>query len=197
VKQIVYASSSSVYGLNSKLPFSETDFTITPNSPYASSKKAMELFAQTYSQLYDLNIIGLRFFTVYGPRGRPDMAPHKFLKCIKNDDVIYKYGNGLTSRDYTYVDDIVDGVIASMHNNRKVKCEVYNLGNNNPVTLNEFIKTCEKVVGKCARCIQVENQLGDVQHTLADISKAKYDLNYQPKIDLYEGLKLMYEDLTT
>ena len=116
VQQIVYASSSSVYGLNKKVPFSEDDPIATPNSPYASSKMAMELFAKTYHQLYDLNLIGLRFFTVYGPRGRPDMAPYKFLKAIKDGTTFQKYGDGTSSRDYTYVDDIVSGVVASLDN---------------------------------------------------------------------------------
>lgn len=191
VKQIVYASSSSVYGLNSKVPFSESDPIVSPNSPYASSKKAMELFAQTYSQLYNLNIIGLRFFTVYGPRGRPDMAPYKFLNAIKNELQFYKYGDGSSSRDYTYIDDIIDGVIASMHNTKKVKCEIYNLGNSSPITLNDFIKTCESVVNKKAKYIELENQLGDVQHTFADISKAQNDLGFFPKTKLHDGLKKM------
>ena len=195
VKQIVYASSSSVYGLNKKVPFSESDAIETPNSPYACSKMAMELYAKTYSQLYDLNLIGLRFFTVYGPRGRPDMAPYKFLKAIKDGTKFQKYGDGTSSRDYTYVDDIVSGVVASLQNKKGVKCEVYNLGNSSPVSLNEFISLCEKVVGKKANYEQIENQLGDVPHTYADISKAKRDLGYSPKIKLEEGLSLMYVNL--
>lgn len=195
VKQIVYASSSSVYGLNKKVPFSESDAIETPNSPYACSKMAMELYAKTYSQLYDLNLIGLRFFTVYGPRGRPDMAPYKFLKAIKDGTKFQKYGDGTSSRDYTYVDDIVSGVVASLQNRKQVKCEVYNLGNSSPVSLNEFISLCEKVVGKKANYDQIENQLGDVPHTYADISKAKRDLDYSPKIKLEEGLKIMYNNL--
>ena len=195
IKQIVYASSSSVYGINKKLPFSELDPIETCNSPYATSKMAMELYAKTYSQLYNLNIIGLRFFTVYGPRGRPDMAPYRFLKAIHNGTKFNKYGDGLSSRDYTYVDDIVDGVIASLDNKKKLKCEVYNLGNSNAVTLNEFIELCEKVVGKKANYDEIENQLGDVPHTFADISKAKRDLDYEPKVKLEEGLRLMFKDI--
>lgn len=195
VKQIVYASSSSVYGLNKKTPFSESDRICSPNSPYACSKFCMELYAKTYSQLYDLNLIGLRFFTVYGPRGRPDMAPYKFLNAINNDDTFLKYGDGTSSRDYTYIDDIVDGIIASLENKKKVKCEVYNLGNSSPVSLNEFIEICEEVVGKKAKYKQIENQLGDVPHTFADITKAKQDLNYFPKIKLQEGLTNMYNYL--
>jgi len=192
VKQIVYASSSSVYGLNKKIPFSETDTIETPNSPYACSKMAMELYAKTYHQLYNLNMIGLRFFTVYGPRGRPDMAPYKFLKAIKDGTKFYKYGDGTSSRDYTYVSDIVSGVVASIDNKKEVKCEVYNLGNSSPVTLNEFIELCENVVGKKANYEQIGNQLGDLPHTFADISKAKRDLDYDPKVKLEHGLRLMY-----
>jgi UDP-glucuronate 4-epimerase len=195
VKQIVYASSSSVYGLNKKVPFSESDPIETPNSPYACSKMAMELYAKTYSQLYDLNLIGLRFFTVYGPRGRPDMAPYKFLKAIKNGTKFQKYGDGTSSRDYTYVDDIVSGVVSSLQNKKQVKCEVYNLGNSSPVSLNEFIGLCEKVVNKKAQYDEIENQLGDVPHTYADISKAKRDLDYSPKVKLEQGLRLMLNEL--
>lgn len=195
VKQIAYASSSSVYGLNKKIPFSETDTIETPNSPYACSKMAMELYAKTYHQLYNLNMIGLRFFTVYGPRGRPDMAPYKFLKAIKDGTKFYKYGDGTSSRDYTYVSDIVSGVVASIDNKKEVKCEVYNLGNSSPVSLNEFIELCEKVVGKKGNYEQIENQLGDVPHTYADISKAKRDLDYKPRVKLEDGLRLMYVNL--
>ena len=193
IKNIVYASSSSVYGLNTKIPFSENDEIKTCNSPYASSKMAMELFAKTYTQLYDINCIGLRFFTVYGPRGRPDMAPHKFLKAISEGTKFNKFGNGTTSRDYTYVDDIVDGIIKA--SNCGKKSEVYNLGNSSPVPLNEFIETCEKVVGKKAIYDEIEMQLGDVPHTYADISKAQRDLRYNPKVKLEEGLKKMYDNL--
>ena len=195
VKQIVYASSSSVYGLNKKVPFSESDPIETPNSPYACSKMAMELFAKTYSQLYDLNLIGLRFFTVYGPRGRPDMAPFKFLNAIKYGTPFEKYGDGSSSRDYTYIDDIVSGVCAATENKKNVKCEVYNLGNSSPVTLNQFIALCEKVCSKEAKYESVGNQLGDVTHTYADISKAKRDLDYDPQTTLEDGLRKTYESL--
>ena len=195
VKQIVYASSSSVYGLNKKKPFSETDKIETPNSQYACSKMAMELYAKTYHQLYNLNMIGLRFFTVYGPRGRPDMAPYKFLKAIKDGTKFYKYGDGTSSRDYTYVSDIVSGVVSSIDNKKELKCEVYNLGNSSPVSLNKFIELCEKVVGKKGNYEEIGNQLGDVPHTNADISKAKRDLDYEPKVKLKDGLSLMYKNL--
>uniref|UniRef100_A0A6C0BYX0 NAD(P)-binding domain-containing protein n=1 Tax=viral metagenome TaxID=1070528 RepID=A0A6C0BYX0_9ZZZZ len=188
IKHIVYASSSSVYGLNKKVPFSEDDPIKTCNSPYACSKMAMELYAKTYNQLYGITNIGLRFFTVYGPRGRPDMAPYKFISAIKNGTKFDKYGDGSSSRDYTYIDDIVSGIVAAIDNQQNIKSEIYNLGNSNPVTLNEFISTCEKVTGKPANYNQLEEQLGDVPHTYADISKAKRDLDYSPSTTLLCGL---------
>lgn len=195
VKHIVYASSSSVYGLNKKVPFSENDVISSCNSPYATSKMAMELYAKTYNQLYKISNIGLRFFTVYGPRGRPDMAPYKFLKAIMNDKKFDKYGDGTSSRDYTYIDDIVQGVISATENKKNINCEVYNLGNSLPVSLNEFISTCEKVTGKKASYNQLSEQLGDVPHTFADISKAKRDLDYQPIVSLKNGLLKTYNYL--
>lgn len=189
VKQLVFASSSSVYGLNKKVPFSEDDKIDTCNSPYACTKLAMEIFAKTYNQLYGLKSIGLRFFTVYGPRGRPDMAPYKFMKAIREGKEFEKYGDGSTSRDYTYIDDIVQGIIGSLENRKNKLCEIYNLGNSNPITLNDFIKTCEEVVGKKANFKVKEIQLGDVPHTYANIEKAKKDLDYNPKVALKDGLK--------
>ena len=184
----VFASSSSVYGTNQKIPFEETDKIENINSPYAASKKAMEVYAKLYHKLYDLNVIGLRFFTVYGPRGRPDMAPYKFMNAIKNDLEITKYGKGDSFRDYTYVSDIVQGIVGAI-NSRKGGFEVYNLGNGNPITLNEFISTCEKVSKKKAKIKEIENQQGDVPGTYACIKKAKNDLGYNPKVKLKEGLK--------
>ena len=195
IKHVVYASSSSVYGLNKKVPFSENDNIKSCNSPYACSKMAMELFARTYFQLYGINNIGLRFFTVYGPRGRPDMAPYKFLNNIKNGNKFKKFGDGTSSRDYTYIDDIVSGIIAAVDNKKNIECEIYNLGNSSPVTLNEFISTCESISGNVAIYDQIEEQLGDVPHTYADISKAKRDLDYNPKTSLSDGLKQLYLSL--
>ena len=191
VKQVVYASSSSVYGLNNKLPFSENDEISHCNSPYAASKRAMEIFAQTYSQLYNISIIGLRFFTVYGPRGRPDMAPRKFMKLIQNNVPIEKYGNGKSMRDYTHVYDIVNGIISAIHNKKNKKCEVYNLGNSSPITLNEFIQICEMTCGRKATVLEKPEQLGDVPHTYACIDKARKDLNYHPRISVQDGLKTL------
>jgi len=193
VKQLVYASSSSVYGLNKKLPFNEMDIINTCNSPYACSKITMEYYAKTYYQLYKIKNIGLRFFTVYGPRGRPDMAPFKLMNSILTKKSFQKYGSGDSSRDYTYIDDIVQGVVSSVDNKKDIKCEIYNLGNSQPISLNNFINLCEKITGQKALINQIENQLGDVPHTFADINKAKKDLNYFPKVKLEEGLKNLYE----
>ena len=195
VKQIVYASSSSVYGLNTKVPFEENDKIETCNSPYACSKMAMELYAKTYTQLYPISCIGLRFFTVYGPHGRPDMAPYKFMKAIMEEKPIDKYGNGTSSRDYTYIDDIVSGIIGALENKKEKKCEIYNLGNSSPISLNEFIENCEEICGKKAIINQLGEQLGDVPHTYACINKAKEDLDYEPNVNLKNGLKNLYDYL--
>ena len=133
VGNVVYASSSSVYGLNEMLPFRESDPIETCNSPYACSKRAMEIFASTYNRLYGIPLIGLRFFTVYGPRGRPDMAPYKFMKAVMNGDTIQVYGSGSSSRDYTYISDIVDGILGAVENKKNISCEVYNLGNSSSI----------------------------------------------------------------
>ena len=192
VESVVYASSSSVYGLNSKVPFEEGDTTTSCNSPYAASKMSMELFAKTYSQLYNLSTIGLRFFTVYGPRGRPDMIPYKFLHSMINYKKFQKYGNGNSTRDYTYIDDIVNGIVLSLDLVEK-KSDVYNLGNSNPVSLNKFISTCERVSNRRAIYDVLEDQLGDVPHTYASIDKARKELNYNPGVSLEDGLTRTYE----
>jgi len=195
VKHFVYASSSSVYGCNTELPFKEDDKLTNINSPYACSKACTEMIANLYNRLYGISVIGLRFFTVYGPRGRPDMAPYKFLKSIMNNKQIDKYGNGNTFRDYTYIDDIVDGIIGAIDNKKNKKCEIYNLGNGNPITLNRFIEICEKVTGKKAIINNLPEQLGDVPATYADITKARNDLGYDPKTSFEEGIKKMFESL--
>jgi len=192
--KIVFASSSSVYGNNTKIPFKETDEINKINSPYAASKKCMETLAQTYNQLYNLNIIGLRFFTVYGPRGRPDMAPYKFIKNIIEDKVIKKYGTGNTFRDYTYIDDIIKGIVNSLLYNLE-GFRIYNLGNNKRISLNQFIETCEKVTNKKAIIEEIENQKGDVNGTCADITKSQKELDYLPKTKLEEGLMKLYDYL--
>ena len=193
VKHFVYASSSSVYGLNTKIPFSEDDPIDFCNSPYSCSKASMERFAKMYSQIYDISTIGLRFFTVYGPRGRPDMFFFILLKAMIQDKEFEKFGNGDSARDYTYIDDIVSGVVASIDNKKNIKCGVYNLGNSTSVTLNEAISLCEKVVGKKENYKQMEIPDGDVPFTLGDITKAERDLWYFPKTGLEEGLTNTYE----
>lgn len=189
VFHITYASSSSVYGLNDP-PFFENDNINKCNSPYAASKKSMEIFAQTYSQLYNIPIVGLRFFTVYGPRGRPDMAPYMFLDSIHKGKIITQYGDGSSSRDYTYIDDIVDGIFKSTN---YFKTDIFNLGNSKPITLSNFIKIIEKVTKKTANVNIIENQKGDVPTTCANIDYSKKMLGYEPKTSLEDGLKKMYD----
>lgn len=186
IKKFVYASSSSVYGGSNKEMFSEEDVVDFPVSPYAATKKTCELLAHTYHHLYKLDCIGLRFFTVYGPRGRPDMAPFKFMDRIAQDIAIDQYGDGSSSRDYTYIDDIVQGVILSL--DRGIGCEVFNLGNGSPTNLKDFIATIEALVGKRAIINYLPDQPGDVPRTCADVSKAKKLLGYQPTTPLAVGL---------
>ena len=187
--RIIYASSSSVYGLNNLLPFKEDDTVNKCYSPYACSKLSNELFAKMYSELYNIETIGLRFFTVYGPRGRPDMAPFIFLNNINNELPINKYGNGSSRRDYTYISDIIDGIISCLNVQINNKSEIINLGNSDPVTLNKLISICEQVTNKNAIINYNDNQPGDVPITFADINKAKKLLNYNPKINIEEGIQ--------
>jgi len=191
IKKYIYASSSSVYGTNTKIPFSEEDIIDNLNSPYAVSKRNSEDIAKLYSRLYNIQTIGFRFFTVYGERGRPDMAPYKFLYNIWREIPIDKYGKGDSKRDYTYVKDIVDGIASSIFSDKK--CEIYNLGNEYPISLNKFIETCEKVTGKKAIINQLGEQLGDVPITYANIEKAKKELGYNPKTRIEDGLFNMFE----
>jgi len=195
VKKFIFASSSSVYGNNEKVPFSEDDPVDKPISPYAATKKAGELLCHTYHYLYDMDIACLRFFTVYGPRQRPDLAIHKFSQYIINKKAIPFFGDGTTSRDYTYIDDIIDGVMkafAWLKKNEGV-FEIINLGNNEPVTLEELVK---EIAENFEYEMLIDKQpipKGDVQRTYADISKAKKLLNYNPKTNLKNGLKKFYE----
>jgi len=197
VELFIYASSSSVYGKNTKVPFQENDELNNINSPYAASKRHCEIMANLYNKLYKLPVIGLRFFTVYGPRGRPDMAPYKFLSKILNSEKFDKYGTGESYRDYTYIDDIVNGILGAIKNKNKKTCEVYNLGNSSPVSLNEFISLCEKVTKKKAKFNQLPDQPGDVPKTYADITKAKRDLDYNPSTTLEKGLTQTFNWLKT
>ena len=186
IYNFVYASSSSVYGSSTSELLSEKDVVETPVSPYAATKKACELLAYTWHHLYGMNCTGLRFFTVYGPRGRPDMAPFKFIDRIFNELPIQQYGDGSTSRDYTYIDDIVDGVVRAI--DRPLGYQVINLGNGRPFLLRNFIKLVEECVGKAAIIEILPEQPGDVERTCADITKAKSLLGYSPKVTFEDGI---------
>ncbi len=187
VKDFIYASSSSVYGNNKKIPFSESDRVDEPISLYAATKKSTELMAYTYHHLFGINTVGLRFFTVYGPWGRPDMAYFKFTKNILAGQPIEIYGQGLMDRDFTYVDDIVAGIVKTF----KIKsgAEIFNLGNSRPEKLMKMIGLIEKNTGKKAMVKMKPMQAGDVRKTYADIGKARKILGYKPKINLEEGIK--------
>ncbi|MBW2973155.1 NAD-dependent epimerase [Candidatus Woesearchaeota archaeon] len=191
IKDFVFASSSSVYGKNKKIPFSESDFVDIPISLYASTKKSNELMAHTYHHLFGLNCTGLRFFTVYGPWGRPDMALFKFVKNTLEGKPIDVYNYGKCKRDFTYVTDIVAGVIAALDN--PLPYEIINLGNNVPVELGYFIEIIEKELGKKAIKNMMPLQPGDVPETFADIEKAKKLLGFEPKTKIEEGIKQFIE----
>ncbi|MBN1503138.1 SDR family NAD(P)-dependent oxidoreductase [Candidatus Woesearchaeota archaeon] len=187
ISQFIFSSSSSVYGTNKKIPFSEEDKAGNQVSPYAVSKKVAELLCHSYSKIYKLRVICLRLFTVYGPRGRPDMAPYKFTEKILNQQAIEMYGNGSSQRDYTYVGDIVEGIVKTLSCEREF--EIINLGNSEPVKLIEFINIIEDLLGKKADIIQKPMPRGDVPITYADNSKASKILNWRPKTDIMEGMK--------
>ncbi len=186
VGKFVFGSSSSVYGNNEKVPFSEGDNVDFPISPYAATKKACELICYTYHHLYGIDITCLRFFTVYGPRQRPDLAIHKFSKLIEQDKPIPVYGDGSMMRDFTYIDDIIEGIIAAMN-----KCEgfnIYNLGESQPITVNDLIGAIEKALGKTAIREYLPLQPGDVNRTFADITKAQRELGFNPSTPIPDGL---------
>jgi UDP-glucuronate 4-epimerase len=187
VENFIFGSSSSVYGINSKVPFSEDDKLDKPISPYAASKIAGELFCFNYSHLYGIPITCLRLFTVYGPRQRPEMAIHKFTRLIDNGKEIPMYGNGTTKRDYTYVTDVIDGIISSLE--KRFKFEVFNLGNSKTVELKYLISLIEKNLGRRADIKQLPESPGDVPITYADISKSRKALNYDPKRGIEDGVK--------
>jgi len=197
--KLVYASSSSVYGNNLKIPFSEKANTDHPISLYAATKKANEVMAESYKNLYGIEAIGLRFFTVYGPLGRPDMAYFKFTKSIFNNDPISVFNNGNLKRDFTFIDDVTEAlekIIYSMinqSNTLKASHKIYNLGNNNPQTLKQFIRILENHCNKKANKIFLSNQPGDVNKTYADISKASNHFNFKPKTSLDEGLRIFVD----
>ena len=204
VKNLSYASSSSVYGLNKSQPFKTSDHTDHPVSLYAATKKSNEMMAHTYSHLYNISTTGLRFFTVYGPWGRPDMAPMLFADAILNDRAIKVFNHGNMSRDFTYIDDIVDGIIKVIDNPAKVNenfdvqkpnpsissapFRVYNIGNNSPIQLLDFIETLEKSIGIEAKKNFMDMQDGDVVSTYADTSDLIKDFDYKPDTSLEKGI---------
>jgi UDP-glucuronate 4-epimerase len=192
IKQFVFGSSSSVYGINAKVPFSEDDPIRQPISPYAATKAAGELLCHTYSHLYGLRCVCLRFFTVYGPRQRPDLAIHKFAKLISQNKPIPVFGDGTTRRDYTYVDDIIDGVVAAIHYD-KSDYEVFNLGESRTVELRELISLLEKELDAGAIIDRQPPQPGDVPQTFADITKARALLGYNPQTQIEAGLHRFVE----
>ncbi len=204
IKHLVYASTSSVYGANTKMPFSEHDSVNHPLSVYAASKKSNELMAHTYSYLYQLPTTGVRFFTVYGPWGRPDMALFKFTKSIIDEKPIDVFNNGNHTRDFTYIDDIVDGVIKTLDNpatgnlnwnakkpdpaTSRVPWRIFNIGNNKPVQLMDYIKALENTLGKKAKINFLPLQLGDVADTYANVDNLKEQFNYKPSTSVIDGV---------
>lgn len=195
IKNLVMASSSSVYGNCKEVPFREDMVVDYAISPYAATKKANEVMTHVYHKLFDMNVIMLRFFTVYGPKQRPDLAINKFTRLMLEDKEIPMFGDGTTSRDYTYIDDIVDGIIKSCKycmNNENVY-EIINIGNSSPVSLREMIETIGKALGKTPKIKQLPMQPGDVDRTYADVSKAKELIGYEPKVSFEQGIKNFVE----
>ncbi len=200
---LVYASSSSVYGMNSKIPFSTDDRVDYPISLYAATKKSNELMAHSYSHLFDIPTTGLRFFTVYGPWGRPDMAYFSFTKKIMNDEPIDVFNHGQMERDFTYIDDIVEGVVRVMDklperqtsefSTAEAPYKIYNIGNNQPITLERFINAIESAIGKKAVRNNLPMQAGDVPRTFADISDLTRDVGFKPDTSIEEGINAFVE----
>jgi UDP-glucuronate 4-epimerase len=190
IPKFIFASSSSVYGENPSVPWRENDTRLMPISPYAASKISAELLGKTYATLFGLNFIALRFFTVYGPGQRPDLAIHKFFKLIYNDKPITVFGDGSTMRDYTFIDDIVSGIMSAVNlPTSKSESEIFNLGNSDTIKLTELISEIENIIGKKAIINSLPEQTGDVSRTFADISKSKQILDYNPKTKIADGLK--------
>jgi UDP-glucuronate 4-epimerase len=189
---VVCASSSSVYGNNEKTPFCEDDSVEHPISPYAATKRACELIGHTHHHLTGMPVAMLRFFTVFGPRQRPDLAISLFLGKIARGEPINKFGDGTTSRDYTYVDDIVTGVLSAYERIVDHGYRVWNLGGDHPITLNELIATIERVVGKDAVINQLGMQAGDVDRTWAELSRSRSELGYAPTTSITDGIARQY-----
>jgi len=190
VQHLVYASSSSVYGMNAKIPFSETDQVDNPVSLYAATKKANELMAHSYSKLYKIPTTGLRFFTVYGPAGRPDMAPWLFTEAILKGEPIKVFNHGKMQRDFTYIDDIVEGIVRIQQQppQGEIPYSLFNIGNNQPIQLSRFIEAIESACGKKAEKIMLPMQPGDVERTYADTSRLEDKVGYKPQMEIEEGI---------
>jgi UDP-glucuronate 4-epimerase len=191
MKDFIFASSSSVYGENRRVPFSETDLDIQPISPYGATKRAGEVLCYSYYHLYGMNIACLRIFTAYGPRQRPEMAIHKFTSLIDQGKEVPMYGDGSSKRDYTYIDDLLDGMMAVFQ--RHQGYEIYNLGESRTTSLKELVRLIEENLGKKAKILSMEAQPGDVSITYADITKARRMLGYQPRVSMEEGMKRFVE----
>ena len=191
VKRFVFGSSSSVYGNSDEVPLPETASTNQPVSPYAASKRAGELLAYTYHHLYGMDVACLRFFTVYGPRQRPEMAIHKFTRLIDQGEGVSLFGDGSSSRDYTYVDDIVSGILASLDRARGY--QVFNLGRSEVVRLKELVAHIEAALGKQAKMVYQSEQPGDVRRTCADLTHSRRTLGYEPRIGIQEGIRRFVE----
>lgn len=191
VRKFILASSSSVYGCNAKVPFAEQDPVSAPISPYAASKVACEALGHVYHHLYGLDIVMLRFFTVYGPRQRPDLAIHKFARLIQAGQPLPVYGDGSSARDYTYITDILDGIEACMR--QSFGFEIFNLGDSRPVRLDDLIRLLEHALGRKAVRQTLPPQPGDVPITYADLTKARERLGYQPRVPIEEGIQRFVE----
>jgi len=196
VKKFIFASSSSVYGLNDKVPFAEEDAILKQASPYGATKAAGEALCRSYSNCYGLPIVALRFFTVFGPRQRPDLAIHKFSRSILNNESIQLYGDGTTSRDYTYVEDIIQGIRAAI-DFKLTGFELFNLGNDRPTQLIDLVSCLEEALGNKAKIEWLPEQIGDVPRTWANIDKSRMLLNYSPQIDIVTGVAYFVEWLKT
>jgi UDP-glucuronate 4-epimerase len=191
IQNFLFASSSSVYGENQRVPFSEGDLDIQPISPYGATKRAGELLCYSYHHLYATNIACLRIFTAYGPRQRPEMAIHKFTRLIDRGEKIPMYGDGSSRRDYTYIDDLIDGILGVIDQHKGF--EIYNLGESQTTSLKELIRLIEEALGKKAKIETMAFQPGDVSVTYADITKAKRMLKYHPKVKMKEGIRRFVE----
>lgn len=191
IERFIFGSSSSVYGNNPRVPFSEEHPVDHPISPYAATKKSGEVLCHVYHHLYGMHVACLRFFTVYGPRQRPEMAIHKFASALTQGREIQQYGDGSSARDYTYVSDIVDGIVRAIE--RVSGYAIWNLGGSRTVTLSELVSRMARRLGVPARIRQLENQPGDVDRTWADISRARRELDWSPGIDIWRGLDLFLE----